>query len=130
MYHTPAKADQAWGKTWDHAATHTPILDFGQHIRGRNKYGATHPLLWVYDNTKRAAPAALLALPLYLHCPISDSTNADQVQSKTWDRAAPIPLTLDFPQQRNTKQIWCHTPTSAGYHTIDTARDIPPLKTG
>ncbi|KAF9507534.1 hypothetical protein BS47DRAFT_1366591 [Hydnum rufescens UP504] len=66
----------------------------------------------------------------YLHCPISDSTNADQVQSKTRDRAAPHTPTLDFPQQRNTKQIRRHTPASAGYHTIDTARDIPPLKTG
>ncbi|KAF9505316.1 hypothetical protein BS47DRAFT_1368154 [Hydnum rufescens UP504] len=55
-YHTPAEVDQAWGKTWDHAATHTPILNFLQHIQGQNKYSTTHLLQWVYDNAKRAAP--------------------------------------------------------------------------
>ncbi|KAF9504451.1 hypothetical protein BS47DRAFT_1368787 [Hydnum rufescens UP504] len=87
-----------------------PILDFPQHIRGRNKYGATHPLRWV-------SPLPDIRLD---KC-------TDQVQSKTQDHAAPTPPTLDFPQQRNTKQIRCHTPAEAGYHTIDTACDIPPL---
>ncbi|KAF9513108.1 hypothetical protein BS47DRAFT_1362667 [Hydnum rufescens UP504] len=93
-----------------------PILDFPQHMRGRNKYGATHPLKRVCGNIR------------YLHCPISDSTNA-QTRSKAKHGTAPppIPPTLDFPQQRNTKQIRCHTPAEAGYHTIDTACDIPPL---
>ncbi|KAF9516280.1 hypothetical protein BS47DRAFT_1360461 [Hydnum rufescens UP504] len=115
-YHTPAKV--GLGQNMDHTATHTLILNFGQHIRGQNKYGATHPHQQVCGNIR------------YLHCPISDSTNADQVQSKTWDCTTPIPPTLDFPQQQNTKQIQHHTPALAGYHTIDTAHNIPPLKTG
>ncbi|KAF9516281.1 hypothetical protein BS47DRAFT_1360462 [Hydnum rufescens UP504] len=104
-YHTPAKvvycdAKRAWGKTWDHTATHTLILNFGQHIRGQNKYGATHP----HQQTRSKA--------------------------KHGTAPPPIPPTLDFPQQQNTKQIQHHTPALAGYHTIDTAHNIPPLKTG
>ncbi|KAF9520180.1 hypothetical protein BS47DRAFT_1357669 [Hydnum rufescens UP504] len=49
-----------------------PILDFPQHIRGRNKYSATHPL-------QRVSPLPDIRLD---KC-------TDQVQSKTQDRAAP-----------------------------------------
>ncbi|KAF9505150.1 hypothetical protein BS47DRAFT_1368297 [Hydnum rufescens UP504] len=69
----------------------------------------------------------------YLHCLISDLTNADQSKAKTQDTP---PHTPDprFSATTNTKQIRPpHTRFGGcvailGYHTIDTARDIPPLK--
>ncbi|KAF9511184.1 hypothetical protein BS47DRAFT_1364015 [Hydnum rufescens UP504] len=103
--------DQAQGKTRDHAATHTPDP----------RLPAT------YMRTKqiqRHTPAEAGVSPLP---DIRLDKCTDQVQSKTRDRAAPIPPTLDFPQQQNMKQIQHHTPAEAGYHTIDTARDVPPL---
>ncbi|KAF9506512.1 hypothetical protein BS47DRAFT_1367347 [Hydnum rufescens UP504] len=125
-YHTPAKAGTFY------CMISNPT---NAQIRPGAKHGTTQPPIPrssisgnIYEDETNTAPHTRFGG--YLHCPISDSTNADQVQSKTWDRAAPHTPTLDFPQQRNTKQIRCHTPTSAGYHTIDTARDIPPLKTG
>ncbi|KAF9504060.1 hypothetical protein BS47DRAFT_1369063 [Hydnum rufescens UP504] len=111
VYHTPASADQAQGKTRDHTATHTPPSSTSRNI---------------YEDETNMVPHTHFGG--YLHCLISDSTNA-QTRSKAKHGTAlpPIPLTLDFPQQRNTKQIWCDTPAEVGYHTIDTACDIPPL---
>ncbi|KAF9505563.1 hypothetical protein BS47DRAFT_1367971 [Hydnum rufescens UP504] len=114
-YHTPASAGPGQN-TGPRSHPYPLILDFPQHIRGRNKYGATHPPKRVCGNIR------------YLHCPISDSTNAHtRSKAKHGTALPPIPLTLDFPQQRNTKQIRHHTPAKAGYHTIDTACDVPPL---
>ncbi|KAF9509833.1 hypothetical protein BS47DRAFT_1364936 [Hydnum rufescens UP504] len=93
VYHTPASAVYRDAKRGHFTAQHPTqrmhrsgpgqntgprshpyplILDFPQHIRGQNKYSATHPL-W------RVSPLPNIQLD---KC-------TDQVQSKTWDRTAP-----------------------------------------
>ncbi|KAF9515434.1 hypothetical protein BS47DRAFT_1361010 [Hydnum rufescens UP504] len=86
-YHTPAEAGTFYCVISDPT---------NAQIRPGAKHGTTQPPIPrssisgnIYEDETNTAPHTRFGG--YLHCPISDSTNADQVQSKTWDRAAPIP---------------------------------------
>ncbi|KAF9507131.1 hypothetical protein BS47DRAFT_1366879 [Hydnum rufescens UP504] len=101
----------------------TPTLECPQPIQQRNEYGATHPLrrvcgnIRVYNDTKRAAPAALLALLLFSHSakpPSKESTG--KAGRNTGMRAATQDPNSQLFATNTTRrpQIRSHTPAEAG----------------